>query len=76
MSKDIQKVNGFFKSALKSDVDSVKEKIILSERQDKIFDMFYLKRQDIGFIADTLYVSVSVINSELKAIRNKMLRVI
>lgn len=76
MSKDIQKVNQYFKTALKTDVDSVKGKIVLSDRQEKVFDMFYLKKQDIGFIADSLYVSVSVINSELKLIRTKVLKVI
>lgn len=76
MSKDIQKVNQYFKTALKTDVDSVKGKIVLSDRQEKVFDMFYLKKQDIGFIADSLYVSVSVINSELRLIRTKVLKVI
>lgn len=48
----------------------------LTERQSKIFDMFYIQKKDIRFIADTLYVSVSVINCELRLIREKMLRVI
>ena len=76
MSKEILKINSFFKSALKHEVEQVKEKIVLSERQEKIFDMFYIKKVDIGFIADSLYVSVSVINEELKLIRNKLLKAI
>lgn len=76
MSKEIRKINSFFKSALKHEVEQVKEKIVLSERQEKIFDMFYIKKVDIGFIADSLYVSVSVINEELKLIRNKLLKAI
>ena len=45
----------------------------LSERQSKIFDMFYIKRKDIGFIADSLFVSRSVVDVELKGIRRKLM---
>ena len=76
MSKEILKINSFFKTALKSEVEQVKEKIVLSERQEKIFDMFYIKKVDIGFIADSLYVSVSVINEELRTIRKKIIKII
>lgn len=76
MLTTVRTVNEWFKTATRADVETMLKKILLSERQDKIFEMFYVKRHDIGFIADTLYVSVSVINSELKAIRNKMLKVI
>ena len=72
----VKKINEFFKFALKSDIDSVRDKIALSERQEQIFDMFYIKKQDIGFIADKLYVSQSVINTELKVIRNKLVKVL
>lgn len=48
----------------------------MSERQERIFDMFYVKKNDIGFIADSLNVCVSVVNDELRLIRGKILRVI
>lgn len=73
---NIKRINSFFKTALKSDVETVKDKIVLSERQEKVFDMFYIKKQNIGFIADSLYVSISVINGELKTIREKIERVL
>lgn len=76
MSNQIKKINGFFRNALKSDVDNVKNNIVLSERQCKIFEMFYIKKNDIGFIADSLNVCVSVVNEELRLIRGKILRVI
>lgn len=69
---DVLRVNHFFKLANRADVDSVLARIILSERQIKIFDMFYLKRQNVNFIADSLYVSPAVINRELKSIREKI----
>lgn len=72
----IKFINSFFKQAVKEDVDNVKSKIILSERQEKIFEMFYIKRNDINFIADTLGVCPMVINNELKTIRQKIIKVI
>lgn len=76
MSDLIKFINSFFKQAIKEDVNEVKSKIILSERQEKIFEMFYIKRNDINFIADTLGVCPMVINNELKAIRQKIIKVI
>ena len=76
MSDLIKFINSFFKQAIKEDVNDVKSKIILSERQEKIFEMFYIKRNDINFIADTLGVCPMVINNELKAIRKKIIKVI
>ena len=76
MSDLIKFINSFFKQTIKEDVNDVKSKIILSERQEKIFEMFYIKRNDINFIADTLGVCTMVINNELKAIRQKIIKVI
>lgn len=76
MSAIVKTVNIFLRTASKSEVNELLSKIVLSERQLKIFDMFYIKKKDIGFIADTLYVSISVINCELRLIREKVLRVI
>ena len=73
MSK-IRAVNSFFKTAIKPEVDKLKEDIILSDRQDEIFTMFYRKHKDIGYIADALCVSRAVIERELKRIRDKILR--
>ena len=69
---DVLRVNHFFKLANRADVDSILSRIILSERQIRIFDMFYLKRQNVNFIADSLFVSPAVINRELKTIREKI----
>ena len=76
MSANVKKINSFFRTALKEDISFIKERIVLSERQDKIFEMFYIKKHDIGFIADSLCVCISVVNDELKNIRIKILKVI
>ncbi len=74
MSETVRRINNFFRLASKSDIDKIKENIILSERENKIFDMYYIKRQDRGFISDTLFTSQSTISSELKQIRIKLVK--
>lgn len=76
MSKIIKNINNFFKKAVKKDIDKINNEIVLSERQQKIFEMFYIKKQNIDFIADSLCVCRMVINNELKIIRNKIARIL
>lgn len=68
----VRTVNAYFKIATRADVNELLSKIILSERQTRVFEMFYLKRQNIGFIADTLGFSERVISEELETIRHKI----
>ena len=56
-------------------MNRLSDKILLSERQEKIFTMFYIKKQNINFIADSLFVSTMTMNNELKAIRKKISKV-
>lgn len=72
----VRTINAYFKIATRADVNELLSKIILSERQQRIFEMFYLKRQNIGFIADTLGFSERVISEELDIIRHKISAVI
>jgi len=68
----IKRINQYFKTATRADVNDLLSKIILSERQTRIFEMFYLRDMNIGFIADTLSCSPSVVNEELSLIRCKI----
>lgn len=76
MSEIIKSINRFFKFAIREDVEKVRNDIILSERQMKIFNMFYIEKHDINFIADSLNVCSMVINNELKVIRIKLMKII
>ncbi len=69
---NVKRINQWFRTATRADVNELLEKIILSERQTRIFEMFYLKRQCINYIADTLGCSPTVINEELFMIRDKI----
>ena len=76
MAGVIQKINRFFKNAIKKDVDKIKDTILLTERQEVIFDMFYIKGDDIDFITDSLCVCRMVVNNELKTIRQKLIKIL
>ena len=76
MSKIIKNINNFFKKAVKQDIDKINNDIVLSERQQKIFEMFYIKKQNIDFIADSLCVCKMVVNNELKIIRIKIIKIL
>ena len=75
MSATVLKINKFFRFATKSDINKLLENMILTERQKRIFEMFYIKKQGRGFTADTLFISESEVSKELRLIRSKMLKV-
>ena len=76
MSATVRRINEWFRTATRADVNDLLGKIVLSVRQTRIFEMFYIKRQNIGFIADELFVSPTVVSEELNTIRNKIERAI
>lgn len=72
MSQLVRQINSFFRTAIKSDIEDLHEELLLSDRQEKIFRMYYIRRLDLDFIASELGVSSVVINKELKTIRKKL----
>ena len=76
MSDSVKKVNLFLKNSSKKEINKILDEMILSERQEKIFQMFYLKKNCVGFIADSLYVSADTVYKELAVRRSKMLHVL
>ena len=73
MSEEVRRINAFFRDARKSDVDRALSDVILSDRQSKIFSLFYIRKQDINFIADSLHFSYETVKKELASIRKKLL---
>lgn len=76
MSQLVRKVNKFTKTMVKSEVDKIKDDLLLTDRQDKIFHMYYIRRLDINFIADELGICSLVVSNELKTIRMKLAKVL
>ncbi len=73
MSESSKRVNKFFKHANRSDLQIITDDIIFSERQEKVMEMFYLKKKGINFIADTLNISSDSIKKDLYGIRQKII---
>ena len=73
---DVKTVNRYFRNAIRADVDRIRQDIVLTDRQDTIFNMFYIQRKDRLFIADTLFISPRVVDRELRQIRDKILRIL
>lgn len=48
--------------------------LVLTERQAEIFELYYMKRHDRGFVADKLFVSQSTVSAELRSIRLKLIK--
>lgn len=72
----VKLINSYFRLADKSKIEELKRKVLFTERQLKIFDLYYVQGKDCGFIADSLCVCPGVITKELHAMREKMVRVI
>ena len=48
MTAKVKAVNSFFRAAIKPEVDRLKEDIVLSDRQEEIFNRYYIRRQDVN----------------------------
>ena len=72
----VKLINSYFRFADKSKIEELKKKVLFSDRQLKIFELYYIQGKDCGFIADSLCVCPGVITKELHAMREKMVRVI
>lgn len=76
MSQTVKNINNFFKTSIRTDIDDLVNKLALSDRQLQIFEMFYVQKKDILFIADTVGVCEAVVSRELKTVRLKIAKVL
>ena len=74
MSKTVKIVNKFFKDALRKEIEEIKSELVLSDRQAVIFELFYEKKKDVNYIADTIGCCSMVVHIELKKIRSKLMK--
>ena len=74
MSTTSKTVNAIFRDAIRKDVEGLPYALLLTDRQEKIFVMFYLERKDINFIADTVGCCPRVVQKELRIIRSKIVK--
>lgn len=72
----VTEINALFGVITSIEVDNLKKQIIMTDRQLKVFDSYYIQRKTVAVIADKLNCSDSVINRELRKIREKIIKVI
>lgn len=51
MYSTVTKTNAFFRDASRPQVDELMKNLVLTERQTEIFELYYIKRHDRGFVA-------------------------
>jgi hypothetical protein len=76
MSELSKRVNEFFKSATRNEVKQVKDNIYISEHLNTVFEMFYIQKQDIEFIAFKTGYSRGKIEADLRLLRKKLSKLI
>lgn len=76
MSETVRLINEFFRAATMKDVDEIKINMLMSDRQIKIFEMFYVKKNDITYIAAEMNMAVDTVNKELRLIRRKLIKLL
>lgn len=72
MSELSKRVNKFFNFTPKSEIDKVKENIVISEHLKQVLEMRYLEGRDIEYIAFKTGYSRSKIESDLRKLRKKI----
>ncbi len=76
MSQTVKTVNSFYKNCTRDEEEKLYSKMLLTERQETIYRMYYIQDKNIGYIADTLNVCQGVVDKELKVIRKKILMIL
>ena len=76
MSELSKRVNNFFLEATRSDVEKLKNDMLISEHLYKVFEMRYIQNKDINFIAYTTGYSRGKIEADLRKIRKKISKLI
>jgi DNA-directed RNA polymerase specialized sigma24 family protein len=72
MSELTKKINQFFRLATRKEVQEIKDKIYISEHLEQVFNMYYIERKSIGYIADITGYDISKINRDLRLLREKI----
>lgn len=72
MSELTKKINQFFRLATRKEVQEVKDKIYISEHLEQVFNMYYLQKKSISYIADTTGYGITKINGDLRLLREKI----
>ena len=76
MSELSKKVNRYFDEATKSDVNKLKEDILISEHLKRVLELRYIEGRDINYIAYITGYSKGKIEADLRKLRKKISKLI
>lgn len=76
MSELSKRINEFFKYATRNEVRQIKDNIYISEHLNLVFEMFYIQKKDIDYIAYTTGYSRGKIEADLRLLRRKLSKLI
>lgn len=76
MSELSKRVNEFFRLATKSEITKIKDELYFSDHLQEVFNMFYIEKKDIDYIAYKTNFSKGKIEADLRLIRKKLSRLI
>ena len=76
MSELSKKVNRFFNSATKSDVENLKQELLITEHLKNVLEMKYIEGKDIEYIAYVTGYSRGKIEADLRKIRKKIAKLL
>lgn len=76
MSETSKQMNRFIEDATKIEIEEILENIILTDHQKEVFEMKYIKRYDVNYIAYKTGYSISKVESDLRKIRKKFVKLI
>lgn len=76
MSELSKRVNEFFKYATRNEVRQIKDNIYISEHLNTVFEMFYIQKKDIEYIAFKTGYSRGKIEADLRLLRKKLNKLI
>lgn len=76
MSELSKRVNEFFSCATKAEVKEIKDNIYISEHLNNVFEMFYIQKKTVDYIAYKTGYSKGKIESDLRLLRKKLSKLI
>lgn len=76
MSELTKKINQFFRLATRKEIQEIKGKIYISEHLEQVFNMYYIEKKSISYIADTTGYCERKINKDLSLLRQLISKVL
>lgn len=72
----VRRINRYFSLMTEPQMRDLREACLLSRRQEAVMELYFIKRQDINFVSDTLGISRRTTEREIARIREKAERVL